>query len=192
MSDILLFGATGVVGRLTARHLAGHDVILAGRDVEKLRELRDEINPAWEIATGDAHSADDMAALAARAAFSALVQEAGHGPVVTEVRPFDEAAIEAAVEAAIEAAVAAARADGATDSAEDDAAAPQVIADGIGEGGHPGPGAPFYLAEDDHQQYLDARPWGYCNHGPNGLTCQIGLLRQDETPAQTSIVPPSE
>ena len=68
MSDILLFGATGVVGRLTARHLAGHDVILAGRDVEKLRELRDEINPAWEIATGDAHSADDMAALAARAA----------------------------------------------------------------------------------------------------------------------------
>lgn len=116
------------------------------------------------------------AALAARAAFSALVQEAGHGPVVTEVRPFDEAAIEAAVEAAIEAAVAAARADGATDSAEDDAAAPQVIADGIGEGGHPGPGAPFYLAEDDHQQYLDARPWGYCNHGPNGFTCPTGVL----------------
>ena len=51
---------------------------------------------------------------------------------------------------------------------------------------------PFYLAEDYHQQYLHKNPGGYCNHGPNGLTCQIGLLRQDETPAQTSIVPPSE
>lgn len=51
---------------------------------------------------------------------------------------------------------------------------------------------PFYYAEQYHQQYLHKNPGGYCNHGPNGLTCQIGLLRQDETPAQTSIVPPSE
>ena len=31
----------------------------------------------------------------------------------------------------------------------------------------------FYYAEDYHQQYLsDAKnPNGYCNHGPNGLTC---------------------
>ncbi|MDO5511177.1 trans-acting enoyl reductase family protein [Corynebacterium sp.] len=68
MSDILLFGATGFVGRLTAAYLADHDnVILAGRDAAALEALRDEINPAWEIATGDAHSGSDMAALAARA-----------------------------------------------------------------------------------------------------------------------------
>ena len=50
---------------------------------------------------------------------------------------------------------------------------------------------PFYLAEDYHQQYLQKNPGGYCNHGPNGLTCQIGLLRQDEVPAQTSVEPPA-
>jgi peptide-methionine (S)-S-oxide reductase len=31
----------------------------------------------------------------------------------------------------------------------------------------------FYLAEDYHQQYLDKNPAGYCNHGPNGLSCPI-------------------
>jgi peptide-methionine (S)-S-oxide reductase len=35
---------------------------------------------------------------------------------------------------------------------------------------------PFWYAEDYHQQYLDKVPNGYCNHGPNGLTCQIGLV----------------
>jgi peptide methionine sulfoxide reductase MsrA len=32
-------------------------------------------------------------------------------------------------------------------------------------------------AEDYHQQYLsDAKnPYGYCNHGPNGLTCPTGV-----------------
>jgi peptide-methionine (S)-S-oxide reductase len=34
---------------------------------------------------------------------------------------------------------------------------------------------PFWYAEDYHQQYLHKNPGGYCNHGPNGLTCQIGL-----------------
>ncbi|MDO5670581.1 MAG: saccharopine dehydrogenase NADP-binding domain-containing protein [Corynebacterium sp.] len=67
MSDILLFGATGVVGRLTAAYLSDHAVTLAGRDAAALTALRDEVNPAWEIATGDALSAEDMAALAARA-----------------------------------------------------------------------------------------------------------------------------
>jgi peptide-methionine (S)-S-oxide reductase len=35
----------------------------------------------------------------------------------------------------------------------------------------------FYYAEDYHQQYLsDAKnPYGYCNHGPNGLSCPIGV-----------------
>jgi len=35
----------------------------------------------------------------------------------------------------------------------------------------------YYYAEDYHQQYLsDAKnPYGYCNHGPNGMTCPIGV-----------------
>jgi peptide-methionine (S)-S-oxide reductase len=39
----------------------------------------------------------------------------------------------------------------------------------------------FYYAEDYHQQYLsDAKnPYGYCNHGPNGMTCPIGVARTE-------------
>jgi peptide-methionine (S)-S-oxide reductase len=39
----------------------------------------------------------------------------------------------------------------------------------------------FYYAEDYHQQYLsDAKnPYGYCNHGPNGMTCPVGVARAD-------------
>lgn len=48
----------------------------------------------------------------------------------------------------------------------------------------------FWYAEDYHQQYLHKNPGGYCNHGPNGLTCPVGLLRQDEVPAQQDIAPP--
>jgi len=32
----------------------------------------------------------------------------------------------------------------------------------------------FWYAEEYHQQYLHKVPNGYCNHGPNGLTCQVG------------------
>ena len=37
----------------------------------------------------------------------------------------------------------------------------------------------FYYAEDYHQQYLSEskNPNGYCNHGPNGLTCPVGIAR---------------
>lgn len=31
----------------------------------------------------------------------------------------------------------------------------------------------FYPAESYHQQYLKKNPFGYCNHGANGLTCPI-------------------
>jgi peptide-methionine (S)-S-oxide reductase len=39
----------------------------------------------------------------------------------------------------------------------------------------------FYYAEDYHQQYLssDKNPYGYCNHGPNGMTCPVGVARTD-------------
>ncbi len=37
----------------------------------------------------------------------------------------------------------------------------------------------FYYAEDYHQQYLSdtKNPYGYCNHGPNGMSCPIGIAR---------------
>ncbi|MEP7193863.1 MAG: peptide-methionine (S)-S-oxide reductase MsrA, partial [Actinomycetota bacterium] len=35
---------------------------------------------------------------------------------------------------------------------------------------------PFYYAEGYHQQYLYKNPGGYCNHGPNGMTCPVGLV----------------
>ena len=47
----------------------------------------------------------------------------------------------------------------------------------------------FYFAEDYHQQYLHKNPNGYCNHGPNGLTCPVGVAN---LPAQTEIAPPSQ
>jgi peptide-methionine (S)-S-oxide reductase len=47
---------------------------------------------------------------------------------------------------------------------------------------------PFWYAEDYHQQYLHKNPNGYCNHGPNGLTCPVGVAN---LPAQTDIAPPA-
>jgi len=47
---------------------------------------------------------------------------------------------------------------------------------------------PFYYAEDYHQQYLHKNPGGYCNHGPNGLTCPVGVAN---LPAQTDVLPPA-
>ncbi|MEI2777693.1 MAG: peptide-methionine (S)-S-oxide reductase MsrA [Tetrasphaera sp.] len=46
---------------------------------------------------------------------------------------------------------------------------------------------PFWYAEDYHQQYLHKNPGGYCNHGPNGLTCPTGVA---QLPAQADIEPP--
>jgi peptide-methionine (S)-S-oxide reductase len=39
----------------------------------------------------------------------------------------------------------------------------------------------YYYAEDYHQQYLssDKNPNGYCNHGPNGMTCPIGVAKAE-------------
>ena len=41
------------------------------------------------------------------------------------------------------------------------------------------PLAKYYYAEDYHQQYLSdsKNPYGYCNHGPNGMTCPIGVAK---------------
>ncbi|MGC5582993.1 peptide-methionine (S)-S-oxide reductase MsrA [Ornithinimicrobium sp. W1679] len=86
-------------------------------------------------------SGQEAAARATADAFGQVLAGAGHGPVVTELRPAQEA-------------------------------------------------GPFYYAEAYHQQYLHKNPGGYCNHGPNGYTCPVGLLRQDEVPAQQDVLPP--
>jgi len=49
----------------------------------------------------------------------------------------------------------------------------------------------FFYAEGYHQQYLYKNPGGYCNHGPNGMTCPVGILKQDQLPAQRDVHPPS-
>ena len=36
---------------------------------------------------------------------------------------------------------------------------------------------PFYLAEEYHQQYLEANPGGYCGIGGTGVSCPVGLVR---------------
>ncbi|MEV0127377.1 peptide-methionine (S)-S-oxide reductase MsrA [Dactylosporangium sp. NPDC050688] len=63
-------------------------------------------------------------------------------------------------------------------AASREAFAPVVRAAGKGEiTTEIAPAGPFYYAEDYHQQYLssDKNPNGYCNHGPNGMTCPIGV-----------------
>jgi peptide-methionine (S)-S-oxide reductase len=43
------------------------------------------------------------------------------------------------------------------------------------------PAREFYYAESYHQQYLDKNPNGYCTHGPNGMTCPVGVARVAST-----------
>ncbi len=67
-SDITIFGATGLVGRLTAAYLhsIGYEsVTVAGRDRAKLEALRAEFNPAWKVAVAQADDAAQIAELVA-------------------------------------------------------------------------------------------------------------------------------
>ncbi|HRC12685.1 MAG TPA: saccharopine dehydrogenase NADP-binding domain-containing protein, partial [Dermatophilaceae bacterium] len=73
--DIVVFGATGFVGRLTAAYLAGHApagtrIALAGRNRERLEEVRRALPgaaAAWEIVVADASEPATLGSLAARA-----------------------------------------------------------------------------------------------------------------------------
>lgn len=59
---------------------------------------------------------------------------------------------------------------------------PVVVAAGRGQiSTEIAPLTAFYYAEDYHQQYLSEakNPYGYCNHGPNGLSCPIGVAASD-------------
>jgi short subunit dehydrogenase-like uncharacterized protein len=66
--DVILHGATGFVGRLTAAHLAANAgdarVALSGRSKDRLIALRDSLGVDWPVRVADA---DDAAALAALA-----------------------------------------------------------------------------------------------------------------------------
>ncbi len=72
--DLVLYGATGFVGALTAGHLAAHAaphvrIALAGRSRTKLEALRGELGPAasgWELVTVDATDTAGLRQLAAR------------------------------------------------------------------------------------------------------------------------------
>jgi peptide-methionine (S)-S-oxide reductase len=69
-------------------------------------------------------------------------------------------------------------------TASRDAFAPAVKAAGLPEiTTEIAEAGPFYYAEDYHQQYLSSQknPNGYCNHGPNGLTCPVGVARVGAT-----------
>ncbi|MGI5212179.1 peptide-methionine (S)-S-oxide reductase MsrA [Plantactinospora sp. CA-290183] len=68
----------------------------------------------------------------------------------------------------------------ATAEASREAFAPIVAAAGRGEiTTEIGKLGEYYYAEDYHQQYLapTKNPGGYCNHGPNGMTCPVGVAR---------------
>ncbi|MDQ6838022.1 MAG: saccharopine dehydrogenase NADP-binding domain-containing protein [Actinomycetota bacterium] len=72
-SDIVLFGATGFVGRLVADYLAGHApvgtrVALAGRSLDRLSRVQSRLGPAaqdWPLIVADSTDPAAMAALAA-------------------------------------------------------------------------------------------------------------------------------
>ncbi|TDC40722.1 peptide-methionine (S)-S-oxide reductase MsrA [Micromonospora sp. KC213] len=68
----------------------------------------------------------------------------------------------------------------ATAQASRDAFAPIVARAGKGEiTTEIAPLGDYYFAEDYHQQYLapTKNPNGYCTHGPNGLSCPVGVAR---------------
>ncbi|RMB61476.1 saccharopine dehydrogenase family protein [Tessaracoccus antarcticus] len=72
--DLVLYGATGFVGALTAGHLATHAgaevrIALAGRSRTKLEALREKLGTSaagWELVTVDAADATGLRRLAAR------------------------------------------------------------------------------------------------------------------------------
>lgn len=71
--DLVLYGATGFAGKLTAQYLAKAGttarIALAGRSVRKVRAVRDTLGEAaqsWPIIEADADAPSSLAALAAR------------------------------------------------------------------------------------------------------------------------------
>src|SRR4051812_33649886 len=72
--DIVVYGATGFVGKLTAQYLAGAGgdarVALAGRSQDKLQAVRETLGESaqsWSLITADATQPSTLEAMAARA-----------------------------------------------------------------------------------------------------------------------------
>src|SRR5687767_2702124 len=72
--DVVVFGATGFVGRLTAEYLAGHApegarIGLAARSEGRLAEVRDGLGDraaGWELLSANSDDPESLAALAGR------------------------------------------------------------------------------------------------------------------------------
>ena len=68
--DVVIYGASGFVGALTAQHLAGHApdsirIALAGRSMAKLELLRSRLGVGWPIIIADAGDGPALEKLAA-------------------------------------------------------------------------------------------------------------------------------
>jgi short subunit dehydrogenase-like uncharacterized protein len=66
--DIVVFGATGFVGRLVAGHLAEHapadvTIELAGRSREKLNRTAAELGVDWPLVVADTSDEASLAAM---------------------------------------------------------------------------------------------------------------------------------
>lgn len=91
-SDLTLFGATGFVGRLVARHLAAQAppdlrVTLAGRSRERLEQVRaEEGRPGWELLVADSSDEASVRELArsTRVVASTVGPYARHGMPLVE------------------------------------------------------------------------------------------------------------
>ena len=94
--DVILYGATGFVGRLTAGYLAKHApegarIGLGGRSEPRLSELRDTLGVDWPLVVADSSDPDAVAAMAARAKVIATTV----GPYSKYGMPLIEACVEA-------------------------------------------------------------------------------------------------
>jgi short subunit dehydrogenase-like uncharacterized protein len=97
--DVVVFGATGFVGKLTAEYLAEHapedvSIGLAGRSQEKLERVRSELGPNaadWPLVGADSSDPQSMKALAERCRAVATTV----GPYLRYGMPLVEACAEA-------------------------------------------------------------------------------------------------
>ncbi len=90
--DVVVYGATGFVGRLTARYLAASAppearIALGGRSRQKLERTRDELGVDWPLVLADGSDRDAVAALAA----STRVVATTVGPYFKYGKPLVEA-----------------------------------------------------------------------------------------------------
>jgi short subunit dehydrogenase-like uncharacterized protein len=90
--DIVVYGATGFVGVLTAAYLAGHAppdvrIALGGRSQAKLEQTRAELGVDWPLVVADSQDRDAVAALAE----SARVVATTVGPYFKYGKPLVEA-----------------------------------------------------------------------------------------------------